>query len=135
MRAHLQRLPAGGRTCQSTSSSTSNDSQPCAAPGEATEAYRRDTAAASGVQDACSGGSGGSGGSGAEEGEGGDAGGTCTEVGEAAWMLEARRHATVEQWFHALVRAHFKGNTKPPFNKAAREQAGFTQAWYMPLAE
>eukprot|EP00892_Ulva_mutabilis_P009735 jgi/Ulvmu1/7133/UM034_0039.1 len=52
---------------------------------------------------------------------------------EPAWMVEARQYETVEQWFHALVRAHFKGNTKPPFNERAREQAGFTEAWYKPL--
>lgn len=31
-----------------------------------------------------------------------------------AWAEEARRHATVELWFHALVRAHFRGPLKPP---------------------
>lgn len=31
-----------------------------------------------------------------------------------AWAEEARRHPTVEQWFHALVRAHFRGPLKPP---------------------
>lgn len=31
-----------------------------------------------------------------------------------AWAEEAARHATVEQWFHALVRAHFRGPLKPP---------------------
>lgn len=62
------------------------------------------------------------------DGEGGD-----RQAGPS-WMVEARQYSTVELWFHALVRAHFKGNTKPPFNEAAREQAGFTEAWYKPLA-
>jgi len=53
----------------------------------------------------------------------------------ADWMAEARRHATVEGWFHELVRAHFRGGLKPPFNDDARARAGFTESWYLPLAE
>lgn len=60
-------------------------------------------------------------------------GSTGGQEADPTWMVEARQHGTVEQWFHALVRAHFKGNTKPPFNELAREQAGFTAAWYKPL--
>ncbi|KAL4447275.1 hypothetical protein ABPG77_007308 [Micractinium sp. CCAP 211/92] len=51
-----------------------------------------------------------------------------------AWAAEARRHARVEEWFHALVRAHFFGPLKPPFNEEARAQAGFGPEWYLPLA-
>eukprot|EP00049_Salpingoeca_infusionum_P022252 m.5773 g.5773 ORF g.5773 m.5773 type:complete len:324 (-) comp5086_c0_seq1:403-1374(-) len=35
--------------------------------------------------------------------------------------------------FHQMVRKHFHGLLKPPFNTVAREQAGFTEDWYMPL--
>lgn len=28
------------------------------------------------------------------------------------WQKDARQHSTVEEWFHALVRAHFKGSLK-----------------------
>ncbi|KAK9846288.1 hypothetical protein WJX81_001033 [Elliptochloris bilobata] len=60
------------------------------------------------------------------------AGGCADEA--PAWAAEARQHASVETWFHALVRTHFKGSLKPPFNVAARDEAGFTAAWYEPLA-
>ncbi|KAK9797739.1 hypothetical protein WJX73_003807 [Symbiochloris irregularis] len=40
---------------------------------------------------------------------------------------------TVEAWFHHLVREHFHGHLKPPFNKEARTAAGFTEDWYLPL--
>jgi uncharacterized ferritin-like protein (DUF455 family) len=36
--------------------------------------------------------------------------------------------------FHALVRRHFRGLLKPPFNDAARTAAGFEAAFYAPLA-
>lgn len=45
------------------------------------------------------------------------------------WAAEARRHDAVEEWFHSLVRAHFYGALKPPFNEAARVQAGFGPEW------
>lgn len=51
-----------------------------------------------------------------------------------AWVTEARAHDSVEAWFHALIRAHFHGPLKPPFNDEARAQAGFGPEWYMPLA-
>eukprot|EP00043_Microstomoeca_roanoka_P025368 m.8484 g.8484 ORF g.8484 m.8484 type:complete len:297 (+) comp5459_c0_seq1:150-1040(+) len=35
--------------------------------------------------------------------------------------------------FHDLVRKYFHGFLKPPFNEAARSQAGFTPDWYEPL--
>jgi hypothetical protein len=39
---------------------------------------------------------------------------SCCEAGGQPpdWMLDAQRHATVEAWFHALVRAHFRGPLK-----------------------
>jgi uncharacterized ferritin-like protein (DUF455 family) len=36
--------------------------------------------------------------------------------------------------FRALVRRHFRGLLKPPFNEAARTAAGFEAAFYAPLA-
>jgi uncharacterized ferritin-like protein (DUF455 family) len=36
--------------------------------------------------------------------------------------------------FHDLVRHYFKGGLKPPFNRAAREAAGFPASYYEPLA-
>lgn len=37
--------------------------------------------------------------------------------------------------YHALVRRHFKGSLKPPFNTVARDRAGLTDAFYGPLAQ
>lgn len=50
-----------------------------------------------------------------------------------AWALDARKYAKVEEWFHALVRRHFHGPLKPPFNEEARAKAGFGPEWYLPL--
>ncbi|XP_022954428.1 uncharacterized protein LOC111456685 [Cucurbita moschata] len=36
--------------------------------------------------------------------------------------------------FHAIVRKHFRGPLKPPFNEVARKAAGFGPRWYEPLA-
>jgi uncharacterized ferritin-like protein (DUF455 family) len=36
--------------------------------------------------------------------------------------------------YHRLVRAHFSGTLKPPFNEAARRLAGFDRRYYEPLA-
>ncbi|KAL0049405.1 hypothetical protein WJX82_001351 [Trebouxia sp. C0006] len=47
---------------------------------------------------------------------------------------DAVKYATVEEWFHSLVRAHFKGSLKPPFNEEARAAAGFGPEWYLPLS-
>ena len=38
-----------------------------------------------------------------------------------------------ETTFHRLVRKHFKGNLKPPFNDKARSEAGLTPGFYKPL--
>lgn len=40
---------------------------------------------------------------------------------------------TVQRWFQALVRAHFHGNLKGPFNEEARRRAGFDPSWYQGL--
>lgn len=58
-----------------------------------------------------------------------------TAAEPAGWATDAAAHARVEPWFHALVRANFRGALRPPFNDAARAAAGFTEAWYLPLAE
>lgn len=46
------------------------------------------------------------------------------------WAADAAAHADVTTWFHDLVRRHFFGPLKPPFNEEARAAAGFTPAWY-----
>lgn len=38
-----------------------------------------------------------------------------------------------EPTFHALVRRHFRGSLKPPFNDFARSSAGLTPGFYRPL--
>ncbi|XP_075644220.1 uncharacterized protein LOC142615355 [Castanea sativa] len=40
----------------------------------------------------------------------------------------------VIQKFHSIVRTHFRGPLKPPFNVEARKAAGFGPRWYEPLA-
>lgn len=40
------------------------------------------------------------------------AGAGAAPEGRAVWVVEARRHPTVEAWFHSLIRGHFKGNLK-----------------------
>lgn len=35
--------------------------------------------------------------------------------------------------FHRLSRLHFKGKLKEPFNREARNTAGLTEDWYIPL--
>ncbi len=64
------------------------------------------------------------------------------EVGHVAtgnrWfrhLLAARGEspAAAARRFHDLVRAHFRGALKPPFNDSARAQAGLTTDWYLPL--
>ena len=57
-----------------------------------------------------------------------------TNISSYAWMEEARQYSTVQEWFHSLVRAHFHGALKPPFNDEARAKAGFLPDWYQPLS-
>jgi uncharacterized ferritin-like protein (DUF455 family) len=45
-----------------------------------------------------------------------------------------RARKAPEPAFHALVRTHFKGALKPPFNDRARSEAGLTPGFYKPLA-
>ncbi len=49
------------------------------------------------------------------------------------WLCRRRGEAPVPA-YHRLVRRHFKGALKPPFNTAARDRAGFGAAFYVPLA-
>ncbi|XP_076854768.1 uncharacterized protein HI_0077 [Brachyhypopomus gauderio] len=37
--------------------------------------------------------------------------------------------------FHDLVKLHFKGYLKPPFNTEGRRTAGMTEEWYVPLVK
>jgi uncharacterized ferritin-like protein (DUF455 family) len=54
----------------------------------------------------------------------------------ARWFrfLCDREGLVPEPTFHALVRKHFRGSIKPPFNDAARSEAGLTPGFYKPLA-
>ena len=62
------------------------------------------------------------------------------EIGHVAigarWFkyLAAQQPDSPESFFHALVRAHFKGQVKSPFNEKARTIAGLSRAYYEPLA-
>ncbi|MBU2532615.1 MAG: ferritin-like domain-containing protein, partial [Alphaproteobacteria bacterium] len=40
----------------------------------------------------------------------------------------------LESTFHRLVRDNFRGPLKPPFNEAARTEAGLTPGFYKPLS-
>lgn len=45
-----------------------------------------------------------------------------------------KRSLDPESFFHELVRQYFKGRVKPPFNREAREKAGFPASFYSELA-
>ncbi|MEM6848765.1 MAG: ferritin-like domain-containing protein, partial [Pseudomonadota bacterium] len=53
----------------------------------------------------------------------------------AAWFryLCDRQGRAAEPAFHALVRKHFRGALKPPFNDRARSEACLTPGFYRPL--
>lgn len=53
----------------------------------------------------------------------------------AKWFryLAERQGAAPEPLFHTLVRRHFRGPIKPPFNDRARAEAGLTPGFYKPL--
>jgi uncharacterized ferritin-like protein (DUF455 family) len=51
----------------------------------------------------------------------------CLNFVCAVWLIEPL------VVFHLLSRKHFKGKLKPPFNVEARNTAGLTEEWYMPL--
>lgn len=48
------------------------------------------------------------------------------------YLCDERGISPVET-FHDLSRKYFKGKLKPPFNESARDAAGLTEEWYMPL--
>jgi len=48
------------------------------------------------------------------------------------WAQQALGFESPETWFHSLV-MRFYGNLKPPFNVEARDRAGFSSEWYLPL--
>ena len=54
----------------------------------------------------------------------------------AKWFrfLCEREKLVPEPTFHALVRKHFRGPIKPPFNDKARSEAGLTPGFYKPLS-
>lgn len=62
------------------------------------------------------------------------------EIGHVAigrrWYLWlcTRRGLEPQATWHELVRRHFRGALKPPFNEAARRSAGLEPADYLPLA-
>lgn len=49
-------------------------------------------------------------------------------------FLCQREGLPLEATFHRLVRAHFRAPLKPPFNEAARTDAGLTPGFYKPLS-
>ncbi|HRD74992.1 MAG TPA: ferritin-like domain-containing protein [Hyphomicrobiaceae bacterium] len=49
-------------------------------------------------------------------------------------FLCEREGRPLEATFHRLVRENFRGPVKPPFNDAARSEAGLTPGFYKPLA-
>ncbi len=53
----------------------------------------------------------------------------------ARWFtyLCERRGEVPDATFHRLVKQHFRGALKPPFNKPAREEAGLPSGFYEPL--
>lgn len=62
------------------------------------------------------------------------------EVGHVAagvkWFeaIANLRNFNAPTTFQSLVKSHFKGTVKPPFNDSARRQAGLTQEYYAALA-
>lgn len=54
----------------------------------------------------------------------------------ARWFkyLAAQQPESAESYFHSLVKTHYKGQLKSPFNDKARTIAGLTRAYYEPLA-
>lgn len=56
-----------------------------------------------------------------------------SEAGRSETAMEEETEEVVKK-FHAIVRTHFRGPLKPPFNEKARKAAGFGPQWYEPLA-
>ena len=58
-------------------------------------------------------------------------------VGAGTKWFELRANAlneSAQSYWKALVKKHFRGGLKPPFNDSARQNAGLTREYYMPLA-
>ncbi|KAK3228414.1 hypothetical protein Dsin_000295 [Dipteronia sinensis] len=55
-----------------------------------------------------------------------------SDAGEKECTMEEDEE--VIRKFHAVVKTHFRGPLKPPFNEEARKAAGFGPQWYEPLA-
>jgi len=55
----------------------------------------------------------------------------------AKWFkyLAAKRSTPPESYFHSLVKSHFNGQLKSPFNEKARTLAGLSRAYYEPLVK
>ena len=45
------------------------------------------------------------------------------------WLCESRRIEVVPEW-QRLIRTHFRGELKPPFNDSARDEAGLSRDFY-----
>ena len=56
-----------------------------------------------------------------------------SEAGRSETPVEEESEEVIQK-FHAIVRTHFRGPLKPPFNVKARKAAGFGPQWYEPLA-
>ena len=62
------------------------------------------------------------------------------EVGHVAagsrWFdhIAAARGLDPASTFQALVRRHYRGRIRPPFNRTGRDAAGVHADWYEPLA-
>lgn len=55
----------------------------------------------------------------------------------ARWLTYLCQQAGVppHEAYQELVRTHFRGQLRPPFNVPARTRAGMPQEWYLPLAQ
>ncbi|MET4804966.1 ferritin-like domain-containing protein [Limibacillus sp. MBR-115] len=51
------------------------------------------------------------------------------------WLCETRGVADPKAAWQSLVRLHFRGLVKPPFNESARTEAGLPPDYYEPLSE
>ncbi|EXC25437.1 hypothetical protein L484_016820 [Morus notabilis] len=58
----------------------------------------------------------------------------ASEEGEEESEAKEEETEEVTKKFHDIVRTHFRGPLKPPFNEEARKAAGFGPQWYQPLA-
>ena len=63
---------------------------------------------------------------------------THVEAGLKWFSFVCARHSPVlnpVETFHEMVKIYFQGYLKPPFNTEARETAGMTEEWYLPLVK